>query len=322
MKPTSFDPGLTEKFTGRIRRTIEKDGSFNVIRRGALRDRDFFLKMIRLSWVHFFALVLGAFAAANGFFALLYFMLGEGRVHGSGSSTQMGRFAHDFFFSVQSLTTVGYGNMYPVGVLANSIASFETLAGLMGTAVATGLLFGRFSRPSASILFSDHALIAPYQEITSLQFRIANRRANELMELDASVLLMAVEGSPEQLRRNYKQLNLERPHVYFFPLTWTVVHPIDESSPLFGKTAKDLEDAQAEFLVLIKGFDDTFSQTVHARYSYRHEDLVWDARFLPAFNVGADGTLILDLHRVNNYVVSAPGAAALEAPAETTENPA
>jgi inward rectifier potassium channel len=136
------------------------------------------------------------------------------------------------------------------------------------------------------------------------------------------VLLMAVEGSPEQLRRNYKQLNLERPHVYFFPLTWTVVHPIDESSPLFGKTAKDLEDAQAEFLVLIKGFDDTFSQTVHARYSYRHEDLVWDARFLPAFNVGEDGTLILDLHRVNNYVVSAPGAAALEAPAETKENPA
>ena len=320
MKPTPFDPGLTEKFTGRIRRAIEKDGSFNVIRRGALRDRDFYLKMINVTWAQFFALVFSAFLAANCFFALLYFLAGPERVHASGSPSSLGRFSHDFFFSVQTLTTLGYGNMYPVGLWANIIASTEVLTGVLGFAVATGLLFGRFSRPSASVLYSEHALIAPYQEITSLQFRVANRRSNELLELDASVLLMTVEGTESQLRRNFVPLTLERPHVYFFPLTWTVVHPIDESSPLFGKTAKDLEDAQAEFLILIKAFDDTFSQTVHSRYSYRHEDLIWNARFLPAFSVGDDGILVLDLHRVSAYVVSSPGVPAIESPAESKEN--
>lgn len=307
MKPTPFDPGLTEKFAGRIRRTIENDGSFNVVRRGALKDRAFYLRMINASWSRFFALIAGAFLAANLFFGTLYYLAGPGRIQASGSPSEPGRFAHDFFFSVQTLTTVGYGNMYPVGWFTNSVASIEALTGLLGFAVATGLLFGRFSRPSASVLFSEKALIAPYQDGMSMQFRIANRRSNELLELEINVLLMTVQGSPSDLRRSYQKLHLERSHVYFFPLTWTIVHPIDESSPLFGKSAKDLEDWQAEFLILLKAFDDTFSQSVHARYSYRHEDLVWDARFLPAFSVSDDGCLLLDLHRVNAFVVSAPG---------------
>ncbi|HCC55663.1 MAG TPA: hypothetical protein DEQ47_00080 [Solibacterales bacterium] len=307
MKPTPFDPGLTEKFTGRIRRTIEKDGSFNVLRRGALKDRAFYLRMINASWTRFFALIAAAFLAANCFFGMIYFLASPDRVHASGSSSELGRFAHDFFFSVQTLTTVGYGNMYPVGLWANSVASAEALIGLLGFAVATGLLFGRFSRPSASVLFSDKALIAPYQDGMSLQFRIANRRSNELLELEINVLLMTVQGNTSELRRDYQKLHLERSHVYFFPLTWTIVHPIDESSPLYGKTPKDLDDWQAEFLILLKAFDDTFSQSVHARYSYRHEDLVWDARFLPAFNVSDDGCLLLDLHRVSAFVVSSPG---------------
>lgn len=307
MKPSSFDPGLTEKFTGRIRRTIEKDGSFNVLRRGALKDRAFYLTMINASWTKFFALIAAAFVAANCCFATIYFLSGTERIHSSGSASEAGRFAHDFFFSVQTLTTVGYGNMYPVGFWANSVASAEALIGLLGFAVATGLLFGRFSRPSASVLFSEKALIAPYQDGMSLQFRIANRRSNELLELEVNVLLMTVQGSPADLRRNYQKLTLERSHVYFFPLTWTIVHPIDESSPLYNKTPADLDGWQAEFLILLKAFDDTFSQSVHARYSYRHEDLVWDARFLPAFNVSDDGCLLLDLHRVSAFVTSAPG---------------
>ena len=121
------------------------------------------------------------------------------------------------------------------------------------------------------------------------------------MELDASVLLMTVVGDPADLRRDYKLLNLERKNVFFFPLTWTVVHPIDETSPLYGKTQEDLAKSQAEFLILIKGFDDTFSQTVHSRYSYRHEDLVWGAKFAPAFDVNAHGELVLDLPRVSSY---------------------
>ncbi len=306
MNQTSFDPGLTEKFAGKIRRTIEKDGSFNVHRIGALRDRDFYLKMINATWAQFFAFVVSAFFTVNFVFAVIYFLAGPERLTGGDTANGETLFMRDFFFSVHTLTTVGYGNVVPHGMFTNSVAAIEALTGLLGFAVATGLLYGRFSRPAARILYSENALIAPYQEVTSLQFRIANRRSNELMELEASVLLMNVVGDPADLRREYRLLPLERQRIFFFPLTWTVVHIIDEASPLYRKTAAELEAMQAEFMILIKGFDDTFSQTVHSRYSYTYSDLVWGAKFAPAFEVNTKGELVLDLPRVSAYYISAP----------------
>jgi inward rectifier potassium channel len=141
-------------------------------------------------------------------------------------------------------------------------------------------------------------LIAPYQDGTSLQFRVVNLRPNTLMNLEANVLLMTVDGSPGQRKRNYEPLKLEREGVYFLALTWTIVHPIDETSPLYGKTAQELQTLQAEVLILIKGFDDTFSQTVHSRYSYRYDEMVWGARFKPAFEIDASGDINLDVDRV------------------------
>jgi inward rectifier potassium channel len=185
--------------------------------------------------------------------------------------------------------------------MANSISSLEAIAGLMGIALATGLLFGRFSRPSARIGFSERMLVAPYQEGSSLQFRLVNRRPNVLLELQGTVMLMTVEGPPGAMTRKFQTLKLERDGVYFLALTWTVVHPIDETSPLYGKTAEDLEKAQAEFLVLIKGFDDTFSQTVHARYSYRYDELMWSAKFKPAFEIDPAGELVLNVDRVGSH---------------------
>ena len=168
--------------------------------------------------------------------------------------------------------SVGYGSISPKSTAANVVATFEALAGVLGFAVATGLLFGRVSRPSARIGFSENMLVAPYQDGTSLQFRLVNRRSNSLMELEAKVMLMTVELVDGKLQRNYKLLRLERPQVLFLPLSWTVVHPIDEDSPVWGKTADDLAALQAEILILIKAYDDTFSQTVLARHSYRHDD--------------------------------------------------
>ena len=168
----------------------------------------------------------------------------------------------------------------------------------MGFALATGLLFGRVSRPSARIGYSEKMTVTPYLDGTSLQFRVVNQRANNLMELEAKVLFMTVEGPPGELRRDYKVLKLERHNVFFFPLTWTIVHPIDEHSPLHGKTAQDLERLQAEILILIKGFDDTFSQTVHSRYSYRYDEIAWGARFVPAFDTDAEGALVLEVNKV------------------------
>jgi inward rectifier potassium channel len=166
-------------------------------------------------------------------------------------------------------------------------------------AVMTGLLYGRFSRPSARILFSNNALITPYQDGTSLQFRITNARSNTLMNLEARVLLMTVVKNDGQLKRDFVDLELERRKVYFLPLTWTIVHPIDSTSPFAGKTAEDLKSMSAEILILIQAFDDSFSQVVHSIYSYRDNEILWGAKFVPAFNVDPHGDLILDLDRVH-----------------------
>jgi inward rectifier potassium channel len=164
--------------------------------------------------------------------------------------------------------------------------------------VATGLLFGRVSRPSARIGFSESMVVAPYQEGASLQFRVVNRRANSLMEMEARLLLMTVEMDNGEHRRSYRVLRLERDQVLFLPLTWTIVHPIDAESPLWGQSAADLQRLQAEVLILIKAYDDTFSQTVLARHSYRHDEIVWGSRFAPAFHVDGEGDLVLELRKV------------------------
>ena len=301
-KPT-FDPGLTQQFSGPLRRAINKDGSFNVRRRGATwRDFHPYLHLINMRWPQFLAVIFVSYLAVNTIFALGYFALGADQLQGAESPTEFGRFLNGFFFSAHTLTTVGYGSISPKGTASNILAALEAMVGLMGFALGTGLLYGRVSRPSARIGFSDRALIAPYQDGMSLQFRIVNQRPNMLMELEARVLLMTVEDAG-QPKRNYKVLRLEREHVFFFPLTWTIVHPLDPEIPLWGKTAADLERFQAEILILITGYDDTFSQTVHARYSYRHDELVWGARFTPAFHIGADGDMMLEVDRVGAFTM-------------------
>lgn len=302
MTQPTFDPGLTQQYSARLRRAINKDGEFNIRRRGTTwHDFHPYLYLISSSWTVFLGLIFVVFITVNLAFALLYQVAGIEHLHGADAPTQLGRFLNAFFFSTHTLTTVGYGSIYPEGILVNSIAGLEAMVGLMAFAVATGLLVGRVSRPSARLGFSESIIIAPYQGITSLQFRLVNRRANNLMEIRATVLLMTVEGT-EQLQRKYAQLKLEREQVLFLPLTWTVVHPIDAESPLFGKTAEDLERLQAEALILVKGIDDTFNQTVHVRYSYRYDEIRWGARFSPAFEIDEEGDMWLEVNRVSDFV--------------------
>ncbi len=298
MKKESFDPGLTTQFSGELRRTINADGSFNVRREGLRwRDANPYLMLIDTTWPRFLLVVLAAFMTVNMIFALLYLMIGI--EHLRGLESDMGPFANAFLFSVHTLTTVGYGNVYPEGPWANAISSMEAATGLMVFAIATGLLYGRFSRPSARILYSKNAIIAPYQDGTSVQFRVTNARKNVLMNMDARVLLMTVESSDGVLKRSFVDLPLERSSVYFFALTWTIVHPIDSASPLFGKTADELAKQSAELLILLQGFDDTFSQVVHSRYSYRHDEIVWGAKFIPAFKVDPKGRMVVEVDRID-----------------------
>jgi inward rectifier potassium channel len=307
MKKESFDPGLTTQVTGDLRRTINADGSFNVKRTGLRwRDANPYLMLIDTTWPRFLLIVLAGFLTVNMIFAGLY--LAVGIQYLKGLESDMGPFANAFFFSVHTLTTVGYGNVYPEGPWANAISSLEAATGLMLFAIATGLLYGRFSRPSARIVYSKSAIIAPYQDGTSLQFRVANARSNTLMNMEARVLLMTVDRSDGELRRNFIDLPLERPQIYFFALTWTIVHPIDESSPLFNKTSEDAERAQSEVIILIKAFDETFSQSVRARYSYRFDETIWNAKFTPAFEFDHTGNMVLNIDKVGSYVPVEPTA--------------
>jgi len=305
MDTPTFDPGLTQQYTATLRRVIDKNGDFNVRRRGVnWHDIHPYLFMVGTSWSMFLALIFLAYVVANLFFASIYYAIGTEHLHGVDAATPGGKYLEAFFFSAHTFTTVGYGSISPVGTVANLAAALEALVGLLALALATGLLFGRFSRPAARIQFSRSALIAPYLNGNSLQFRIANRRSNNLMELEAKILLMTVENVDGRLQRRYAALTLERSAVLFLPLTWTIVHPIDESSPLLGKTSTDLERLQAEFLILIKGYDEMASQTTHTRYSYRHDELVWGARFAPAFSIDDSGDLILEIERLSDYVDS------------------
>ncbi len=299
----AFDPGLTQKFDAPLRRAINKDGSFNVRRVGASwRAFHPWLHVVNMGWSGFVVLVVGFYLALNFGFAALYFSLGADAVIGSAAPTEAERLLNCFFFSGHTLTTVGYGTLAPHGVMANVAATIEALVGLLGFAIITGLLVARVSRPSARIQYSPNAIVAPYQDGTALMFRIANERSNNLMELEAQVMLMQVVGRKGgNLERKFDLLALERNTVLMFPLTWTLVHPIDENSALYGKNAEDLIAVQAEIMILVKGFDETFSQVVHTRYSYRADEIVWGAKFSPAFRVDATGGMVLELDKVGDH---------------------
>ncbi len=297
----NFDPGLTQTYTGVLNRVVNKNGEFNV-RRADSRWTDVnpYLFMVDVSWPVFAAIVVAAFLLTNLLFAWLYGSIGH--IKGAEAADAATRFWNLFFFSAHTLTTVGYGNMYPDGPLANLIASLEALLGLMGFAIATGVLFGRFSRPSARFGFSSSMVVAPYRNGTSLQFRVVNRRASNLIEVTARVMLMTVENKNGGAARKYGYLDLEREQVLFLPLTWTVVHPITEKSPLFGKTPEDLARLQAEVVIMMRGFDETFGQNVYARYSYRYDEIIWGRKFGNTFEVDPKGDMVLWVDRVSTTV--------------------
>lgn len=301
-KKPVVDSGLSRQVEGRLTRSIRRDGAFNV-RRVGRRWQAFhpWLAVVNMSWPGFVALVGGLYALVNISFAVLFFAMGPDAVQGSAAATEARRFLNCFFFSGHTLTTVGYGTLAPVGVVANVTATIEALVGLLAFSVITGLLVARASRPSAKVEFSTSALIAPYQAGDALMFRVANQRSNNLMELEARVILVRVMPKDGRTQRTVDYLTLEMDKVEMFPLTWTVVHPITPESPLWELDAAALAAMQTEFIVMLKGFDDTFSQVVHTRFSYKPQEIIWDAKFVPAFHVAPDGGYILDLDRVSEF---------------------
>ena len=282
-------------------RLLNRDGTFNVERGGFSYWESFRLyhALLTMSWIRFLLTLWIGFLSINAFFGLLFLRIGPDSLAGSTAFGFWDRWLEAFFFSVQTVTTVGYGHISPQGWQANIVATVASFSGLLGFAMATGMLFARFSRPTARIRFSRRAVMAPYRGLTGFEFRIINERQNLLIEVEAKVIyskLEHVEGRP--LRRFY-QLHLERNKVAFFPLQWTIVHPIDETSPLFGCSRESMEAQSAEFLILITAIDDTFSQVVHSRSSYRHDEVEWGARFQDMFRYSKDQVLGVDAQLID-----------------------
>ena len=283
-------------------RLLNRDGTFNVRRDGLplWQSLAAYHYLLNLSWPRFLFYVGAVYMATNALFAAIYVLCGAHALTAFEGEAVPLRFVTGFFFSVHTLATIGYGSIAPANIAANVVVTIESLVGLLGFSLVAGIVVARFSRPRVKIVFSRNAIVAPYRGIKGLMFRIVNQRSNEIVQLEAQVLMARRKKGGSDTDREFLGLTLERPSVVFFPLAWTIVHPIDETSPLHGLTDQDLRRQQAEFLVLLNGFDETYSQTVHTRSSYVAEEVVWGAKFRSMFNPPRDdGTVSIDIRRID-----------------------
>ncbi len=284
-------------------RFLNRDGTFNVRREGLgfWQSLPAYHYLLTITWPKFLGFVAAAYIAVNAVFALLYVGAGAHALTGFDSEPEPLRLVNAFFFSVHTLATIGYGNIAPVNLAANVLVTLESLVGLLGFATIGGLVFARFARPTALIMFSGNAIIAPYRGITALMFRVVNQKSNQIVQLESKVILSRrkVGGTAD---REFIALGLERERVDFFPLAWTIVHPIDEGSPFFGEAENTFRRCEAEILVMLNGFDETFSQTVHTRSSYKGDEIVWGAKFRSMFNPPReDGVISVNIRKLSEY---------------------
>jgi inward rectifier potassium channel len=293
----------TEVARGTRRRLLNRDGSFNVVLEGLnpLSSLSLYHWLLRISWPRFIAFISGSYIAINGLFAVAYLLCGPGALQSTAGSFASNPFYRAFFFSVDTFATIGYGNIVPIGVIPNTLVTIEALLNIIGVALATGVIFARFSRPSPKIIYSRNAIVAPYRDQTALEFRIANARSSQLIDVQVQAILTKIEKVAGLNVRKFYELDLERHRVVFFPLSWTVVHPISPESPMWGLTHSDLVEADAELLVLLIGTDETLSQSVHSRSSYEADEIVWGAKFANMLmRSETEGIVGMNLNRIHD----------------------
>jgi inward rectifier potassium channel len=273
-----------------------QEAAYVGLSRGAWRDLYHWL-LIMPNWV-FLAVLAMAFLTVNAVFAGLYVMDPGGVV-----GARPGNFLDAFFFSAQTLASVGYGAMWPHSAWANAVATLEMFVGLFNLGVATGLLFARISKPTARIMFSRRAVVTDFNGVPTLMFRAANQRRNLVVEAEVSVTMVHNVTSQEgQELRRFDELRILRSKTPLFYLTWQVMHPIDEASPLYGQTTESLRGAQAEILVVMKGIDETFASTIHTRASYAPHEIVWGRRLADIFTNLPNGRRAIDFRRFHDIV--------------------
>ncbi|MDF2551870.1 MAG: Inward rectifier potassium channel Irk [Chryseobacterium sp.] len=293
--------GFGSRASGRF---INKDGLPNVRRRGVnvFNRLSWYHTMLNLSSFRFITYLVVMYILINLVFAFIYYLIGVEHLTGIDKSDPMNEFIDVFFFSSQTFTTVGYGRIAPVGFLASLVATFEAFLGLLTFAIATGLFYGRFSRPRAYLRFSDIAVIAPFQGVTALMFRLAPYKNNALTDADIT-LSTAIEINEEgTTKSNFYRLETQLSKINTLALNWTVVHKIDENSPFFGFSANDFKNTNIEIIVHVRAFDEVFSNTVVQRSSYVSREIIYGAKFIPMYypDNNKDST-VLNLDKINEY---------------------
>jgi len=297
------DLGFGEKVARESReRLLNRDGSFNVERTGLkltslLNPYHFLLTM---TWKMFIGQTLLVYFLSNVLFGLLYASFGASALVDTSSTPMENIFLRGFFFSVQTFATIGYGTIHPVGIFPNLIVTIESYYSMIMTALVTGIVFARFARPTARILFSKTAVIAPYQDKTGFMMRLVNARNNQLIEVEARIMFSRLVEENGRIVRRFDMLELEREKVVFLPLAWTIVHPIDKNSPLFAMTKEDFEKSNAEFAILISAMDETYAQIVHTRTSYKPDEIKCDYKFSDIYNKVETGEKIsIDVRKLS-----------------------
>ena len=292
------NPGAAPDAAGLYPRFVLPDGrpSIKIVGLHRARFGDGYHWMMRLSWPQFLLLWVGVYLGVIILFALLFWLQ-----PGGVAQARPGVLLDDFFFSVQTLGTIGYGDMWPRSVYANCLVTTEAFASLALTAVGTGLIFARVSRPTARVLFSRQAVVTQRNGQPTLMFRAGNIRLNQILEADITVSIARNGRSLEGVEyRGFTDLKMIRSHSPLFGLSWTVMHVIDENSPLYGATRESLEAVQAELIIVLSGIDDTFAQRIHARHSYLPHEIVWGPRHADVILTDEKGRRYIDYGRFHD----------------------
>lgn len=297
------DPGLGTSFKQAVPRMMNEDGTFNIERKGTIATyKDVYKYLVEIkSWQFVLILVL-AFLILNTLFTLGYLLIGIDQLNGI-PETQI-PFLAAFYFSAQTFTTVGYGAIAPVGNGASLLAAVEAFVGLISFSIATGLVYGRFSKPSAKIAFSKNILLTPHRDKTALMFKIVNTRNSVLLNTKVHVMISLTKPNSDHTayERHYFSLPLEIDFTRYFPLTWTLVHFIDEDSPLFGMSLEEIIERDAEVLIIVEAFDETFSQNVLQKNSYAGHQWLGNVKFARNFGTTPEGKIVLNIRELDDIV--------------------
>lgn len=297
------DPGFGYSSKKNAQSIINKNGKSNIIHKNKkFSFQDLYSYLIQISWFRFFLFVLLGYTLINILFGLIYTFIGIEDLT-TLSRNKFDDFLNGFFFSAQTITTVGYGSISPHGFLANLVSAFEALIGLMSFSFITGLLYGRFSKPKASVKFSNHIIYRDFKGGKALMFRLMNNRSTIMIEPEISVTMAITNSKKDNVsKREFYELKLERKAIKYLATVWTIVHEVDGESPLFNLSDNDIEKLDIEWYILMQYHEDAFSQKVFQTYSFTDEDLKFKVKFKPSISYDSEGYLELDHDELSTLI--------------------